>query len=164
MGADGAEFWGLLADMDMPAVGALPDNHVVAYKHGVGFHSVYELAVSFLVFLFNGGHHLKQSGDFGKSFFPCGFGEAGIHVGPFVVFTGGGVVEVCQSRGNIPVVEELEPDFCVFLFVVCRFFKEVCYLIVTLFSGFAGVIGVLVSCLGFPRKSGKQIFFRFLYL
>ena len=58
-------------------------------------------------------------------------------------------------------MEQLEPDFGVFFFVVGGLFKEFADLDVTVFFGLGGVVTVLGVGLAFTGKGGQQVGFGF---
>ena len=85
MGADRAYLRRFFANADMAAVGALPDHIPVLGKYQFLFNVFKELAVSFLMLLFNGGHALKQFCDLFKALFPGFLCKIVIHICPLVV-------------------------------------------------------------------------------
>ena len=68
------------------------------------------------------------------------------------MFAGSSVFQCVDVVGQFAAVEEFEPDFSVFFFVVSRFFKESFDLFVACFFSYAGIIGVLVAGLGLTCK------------
>ena len=69
MNANGTQFGCLLADDDVAAVRALPDNVSVARENDVAFDVVQQLAVAFFVMLFDGSYQLKLRSNFVEAFF-----------------------------------------------------------------------------------------------
>ena len=121
---------------------------------------------------FGDSYGLEDLCDLVEAFLPGDLGEPGIHLGPFVIFPGGRFLQVgdgiadypCRKRRcyfSLTAFQELEKPFRVLPFLVGCLLKDLGYLAVTLFSGFAGKIGVPVPCLGLSGKSGEDIFFSF---
>ena len=69
------------------------------------------------------------------------------------MFAGSSVFQCIDVVGHFTAVEEFEPDLSVFFFVVGRFFEESFDLFVAGFLSYAGIVGVLVTGLGFTSKS-----------
>ena len=143
MGADGADFGGLGAYDDVSAVAAFPDLDFALFEHLCGFHVLEEGAVAFFVHLFDCGDFAELGGERGKAFFFGGLGEAFVHVRPFIVFTVGGCLQVLG--GVADAFEFLEPQLCVFFFVVGCFLEQGCDLFEAVLLGAAGEVGVLVA-------------------
>ena len=118
------------------AVGAFPDNLGRAVEDFAFDQRFQQSVVSFFVAFFDGADRSEQEGDFGKAFFVGFSGHAVIHVGPLVVFAGCGVFQVFDRRGNFAAVQQFEPDFGMFFFVVGRLFKFVGNNVVAFFFGF----------------------------
>ena len=70
-------------------------------------------------------------------------------------------LQVVHGAGHFSALEQLEPDFGVFLFVVGSFFKELADLDVTVFFGLGGVVTVFGVGLAFAGKGGQQVGFGF---
>ena len=68
-----------------------------------------------------------------ESLFACLFGEGGIHVGPLIVFAGCCVGKVLHCAWHGAAVKQLEPQFGVFALIARRFFKQLCYLHISVF-------------------------------
>ena len=73
MGAYRALEWGVLADIGVTAVAALPNLLGLAGVDLAGLDIGGQLLVAFLVVLLDSGHHREQRGDLGKALF-LGFG------------------------------------------------------------------------------------------
>ena len=101
-GADGAFSGGVAADIDKPAVAALPDLLMLARKDLTGLDAGGESLVALLVGLFDGGNLLEQGGDVGKALLLCLGGHPRVHGGMLLVFTGGGhpQAEMCIRDRN----------------------------------------------------------------
>ena len=92
--ADGAKLRGVFPDDDMPAVAAFPDREVVADEHDAAFDFLKKRAITFFVMLFDLSDEAELRGDFFEAFLLGDFGEARIHIGPFVVFAIGSGFEI----------------------------------------------------------------------
>ena len=159
MVADRADFRGLLADNDVTAVCALPDHITFAGEDEAFLDIGKELAIAFFVIFFDLADHFEQGGDPREAFFPCGLGEAIVHIGPFVVFAVSGSFEVGDGVGNFASVQQLEPDLRVFFFISGGFFENGSDLVVPFLLGFGSKIGVFVPGLGLTGESGLQVGF-----
>ena len=159
-----ADFRRLLADDNVPAVAALPDNVVVLGEHHFVLNIGQQLAVTLLVLLLDSAHHFKQCGDFSEAFFSGFLREGLVHIGPFVVFAGCRVLQVFHGGGDFAVVKQLEPDFGVLFLIFSGFRENGGDLLKAVFFGFGRIIGILVSGLRFPGKSGGEIGGGFYYL
>ncbi len=89
--ADWADFGGGVADINVTTVAALPDGDLVALENDIVFDVIKEFKIAIFVFFLDGGDSFKFVGEFVVAFGASLFGELLIHIGPFVVFTGGGV-------------------------------------------------------------------------
>ena len=160
MVADGADVRSLGADHDVAAVGALPDGVAVTREHQTILNVRQKFSVPLLVLFFDGAHHLELEGDLLEAFLAGFAGHAGVHVGPFKVFTGGGVCKVLFGAGDA-VVEVFEPDFGVLFFVGGGFFEDLGDLDVAVLLGLGSVVGVLVAGLGFASEGFQEVLFGF---
>ena len=79
MGADGADFGGLGAYDNVPAVAAFPNLDFALFEHLCGFHVLEEGTVAFFVHLFDGGDFAELGGESGEAFFFGGLGETFVH-------------------------------------------------------------------------------------
>ena len=150
----------LLADDDMTAVGALPYSVAFLGEYKLVLYVGQKLSVSFFVFLFDSCYAFEQNCDVFKAFFSCRFSKPCVHIRPLIVFTKSSVQQVFSRRRDRTAVQKLIPNFCVFLFVLCGFFKQCCDLHVAFLSCLGSEIGVLVSCLRFTCESFLQVCFR----
>ena len=157
MGADRADFRSLLADHEVTAFAALPHDFFALFEDSLHFDVVEKLEVAFFVGLFNGAHGAELLGEFGETFLFGGFGEAFVHVRPFVIFAFGGGLEVGGRVAE--TFEVLEPDLGVLTLVHGRFHEEFGDLLITFLAGDAGKVVVLVAGLGFTGKSGPEVLF-----
>ena len=62
-------------------------------------------------------------------------------------------------QGHLAVVQQLEPHFCMFLFVAGGFFEYGCYLVIAFLLGGGRIVGILIPGLAFARKRSHQIRF-----
>ena len=155
--ADGAEFRRFGAADDVAAVPANPVFLLFLHKDLAGFNIGQEGLVALFVAFFNLGDLGEEGGNFGEAFFFGDIGEALVHLGPLVVLAGGGFFEVLGGVAN--AVEQLEPDFRVFLFVASGFFEDGGDLLVAFFAGGAGEVGVFVAGLGFASECFLEVLF-----
>ena len=109
--------------------------------------------------LFDGGDAAEFAGQLGKALFLGLLGKGIVHIGPLVVFTLGGVQQILG--GIAQLAQGLEPHLGVFLFILGGFGKDLGDLLIALFFGDAGKVGVFIAGLGFPSKSGPQVLFGF---
>ena len=102
----------------MSAVAAFPDLDFGLGKHLCKFDVLEKGAVPLFVVLFDGGDETEFGGEFGEAFLFGGLSKLLVHIRPFVVLARRGG---CQVFGRVAdALEFLEPQLCVFLFVVCR--------------------------------------------
>ena len=123
MGTDRANLGRAGSDMDMAAVGAFPDDDIRTFEDGTVLDVLRQLEVALLVLLFDLGHRFEESRNFGEALFPGLLGEAGIHIGPFVIFARRRVLEIVRRAAD-PAVEQLEPNLGMLLFVVCLLYTS----------------------------------------
>ena len=159
--ADGADCGSLLADVDVSAVAAFPHGDLVLLEDHTGLDVLQEVEVPLLVGLLDSADGLEESGDLGESLLPGGLGELLVHGGVLVVLSGGGVLQVLDGLGNLVVVEGLEPQLGVLLLVLGGLEEDVGDLLVSLFLGLGGVVGVLVPGHGLASEGGLQVCFCF---
>ena len=112
------------------------------------------------MFLFDRTHCLKQCGDLCKALSLCLLGELRIHIGPLIVLTGSGIFQILRCLRHLTTVQQLEPDLCVFLFVVCRFLKQLADLYIAIFLRLRSIVVVLGERLRLAGKSSQQVLFR----
>lgn len=74
--------------------------------------------------LLHGSDQAHGGGDLREAFLFGYIGEFLLHFGPFIVFTGRCILQIFGGGGNAAVVQELEPNFCMLLFVVGGFLKN----------------------------------------
>ena len=88
--------------IDMPAVGALPDDDAGLFEHLAGIHIFEQGTVALLVLLLYFTHLFKKIGDMVKALFLSHLGKLGIHVGPLVVFAlGSGLQVLCSGADTV---------------------------------------------------------------
>ncbi len=147
--------------MNMPAVGTDPGRLLGLFEHGLPFDVGKQGIIPFHMLLFDFRNQLKQDRNIIESFFPGLLRKIGIHLLPLVLLPGRCILEVFGGGGHLAVVENPEPDFRMFLFIVCGLIEDVANLLVTVLPRFRCEIGVLVARLRFPRKRSHQIGFGF---
>ena len=130
---NGANLRCLFANVDVAAVCALPDHVAISGEYQTAFNVFQQFAVTFFVMFFDLTYCFKQVSDAVEAFFSCFFRECSVHVCPFVVFTLCSVQQVFSCGRNSAVMEQFEPDFCVFFFVVCCFQEQSCDLFIAFF-------------------------------
>jgi len=161
MAAHRADLRGVLADMDMAAVGAFPDHDGAFFEDFAVLDVLQKLEIALLVGLFDRGDALEFGGDLKEALFPRLFGKGRVHLVPLVMLAGGGGEKVLGRGFDLPAHQIFVPEFGVLLLVAGRLLKDVRDLVEALFSRFAAEIGVLVSGLGFARERGHEIFLGF---
>ena len=155
----GAYFGRLFADDDMTAVGALPNDISIFGEYKAALNVGDQLAIALFMLFFDFADGLEEIGDAVEALFFCFFGKFVIHIGPFVIFAGGRIFKVCKGIRYFTPVQQLEPDFCMLLLIVCRFLKNFCNLDIAVLFFFLGVIGIFISRLRFARERRHQICF-----
>ena len=119
--------------MDVSAVRADPYHVAVAGEDKTVFDVCEESAVAFFVLLLYLTHHLEQGSDTGEAFFASLSSEFGVHVGPLIVLALGSVEQVGSCCRDFALVQELEPNLCMFLFISSSLLKEFSNLDKTIF-------------------------------
>ena len=104
--------------------------------------------------LFDSADTAELSGEFGEAFFLGVLSELVVHIGPFVVFTAGGSLQVFCSIAD--ALEFFEPNLGVSFFVRSRFFEDSGDLLETFFAGDTGKVVIFIASLGFTGK-GRPI-------
>ena len=112
------------------------------------------------MFFFNFGDQLKQRGDLCKALLTRFFCESWIHCLVLIPFPAGGLHQIF-ARGRHPVVQQFEPDFRMFFFVVGRLEKQVADLFKAVRLRLRAVKCILIARLRFARERRHQIRFRF---
>ena len=101
------------------------------------------------MFFFDFADVFEQESELVKTLLLGDFGELGVHDFVFVTLALGGGEEVLKRVADVPyfavVLHCLEPQLCVFLFVVGGGGEDCGDLFVALFFGFARIVGVLVA-------------------
>ena len=155
--ADRANLRGLLAHVQVTAVEALPDLDARTLEDLALLDALGQLVVALLVGLLDGTDAAELGGDLLEALGLGGLGEALVHVGPLVVLTGGGVLEVGQRVGHVTVVEVLEPELGVLALVAGGLREDVGDLDVALLLGGLGVVAVLHGSLRLAGKGGLEV-------
>ena len=116
--------------MDVSAVAADPYDLFAALKNDTLFEIFEQCIIALLVLFFNLADHLKERGYAVESLFAGDLGKLLVHLGPLVVFACRRVAQIVYSRGHCAVVQLLEPDLRVLLFVVRSLGENRGYLLV----------------------------------
>jgi len=107
------------------------------------------------VLLLDLGNLGEQERDVVKALLLGLLGHGGIHVGPLVVLTLGGSLQVLRSGAD--AAQQLEPDLSVLLLVGSGLLKDLGDLHIAVLLRLGGKVGVLVAGLGLSGKSGPQV-------
>ncbi len=107
--------------------------------------------------LFDGGHTAELGGQLGEAFLFRILGKAVVHVGPLVVFTLGGSLQIGGGVAN--AAQFLKPEFCMLLLVAGGMQKDGGNLVIPFAGRHIGKIGVLVAGLAFAGKGLLQVLF-----
>ena len=94
MVADRANLGSLLANDNMAAVGALPDDIAVLREDTLVLDVVQQLAIALLMSLLDGSNALELLGNLDESLLTGLTSHAGIHICPFEVLTTSGSLEI----------------------------------------------------------------------
>ena len=119
MVAGRADLGCLLTDYDMTAVAALPYLDLALSKDLCRLHIVQQGTVALLMVLFDGSDQTEACGKLVEALFVGGFGEAVVHIRPFVVLTLSGGEKIFRGIAN--AVQFFEPQLGVFLFIISGF-------------------------------------------
>ena len=106
--------------------------------------------------LFNRTDRLEEESNLVEALFLGDLGKTGIHIGPLVVLTLGSIEQVGVGIGHA-VVQQLEPDLGVLLFVIGSFLKKIADLDVAFLLGLGGIILILGVGLALTGECGHQI-------
>lgn len=154
----------LLAYDDASAVAADPDCVAVAGEFDSLLDVLEQLAVTLLMMTL----YLADSAEFA-----CDFGEALlvglachtiVHVGPLVVLTLCGVLEIGHCVGYLAAVEIFVPELGVLLLVVGCLLEDGCYLLITVLACLRCEVCIFVPGNGFPRRTPPAGCARSLFL
>ena len=155
--ADGAYIGRILANVDMPAVVALPRIEAIAFEDLARIDALDELAIALFMLLFNGAHAVEKLGQGIEALGSGRLGEFGVHVGPLVVLAIGSVGQVGERIGHAAIVKRLEPELGVLFLVLGRLEEDVLNLDVAVLLRLAGVILILGVSLRFAGKGGHEV-------
>ena len=158
MVANRAHIRSFFADNDMATIAALPNHVVVAGENEATLNVGQQFFVTLFVMFFNFTNHGEQFSNVVKTLFLSGVGETGIHIRPFVVLTGSGILQIRDRIRNFAVMQQFEPNLGMFLLISGRLFENGSYLIVTILLRFGSIVRIFVAGLRFTGKSGLQIF------
>ena len=123
MEANRADFWSFGTDADVSAVSAFPDCHTALAEYFVSLYVFQQFAVTLLMGFLYGCHSAELFCKIMKSFGIGIFCKTVIHVGPFIVFTLGCMLQV-YGRVLTDTAESLAPQFGVFFLVGCSMFEN----------------------------------------
>jgi hypothetical protein len=117
--ANGAKLGSGLTYVYVAAVGAEPYANVLGNEDLLGLELLKNCSVTSLMLLLDSGYHIEQQCDLGEALLAGILCEACVHIGPLVVLACSSVCQVGSGIGNAAVMEQLEPDLCVLLLVLC---------------------------------------------
>ncbi len=138
----------------MATVAADPYGVALAGEYDAFFDILQQTTVALLVVTLDGGDSAEAGGN-GSETFLFGFtGHTVIHIGPLVVLSFGGFAEILHRVAYFSAMEELIPQFGVFLLVVGGLFKKSGNLLVAILAGFGSEISVFIAG---HRLAGKRI-------
>ena len=152
MSAYWANFWSFFAKVDVTTVAADPSFFAFTVEYFASLDVFAQLFVAFFVFFLDLAYFFKQECDVIKTFFSCFFCEGCVHIGPLIVLASCCIFEVFYCIADA-AIEQFEPDFSMFFFVVCSFGKDCRDLLKTFLLCLGSIVGVFVSSLGFSCKS-----------
>ena len=139
------------------AIAALPLVHANANPYFARFDVLRELAVALLVTGLDFGDFAEFERDVLEAFSLGFFGEALVHIGPFLMLAGSGGEKVLGSR--LYPFKELEPHLGVLLLVESRFLENRRDLFVAILLGLRSVIIVLIARLRLAGKCRHEVLF-----
>ena len=112
------------SDMNVTANLAFPNDKSVLFDDDfVGFELFEHGFVTSFMSRFNLADHFHLRGDLREAFFSSNLSKFRIHDGLLIVFTRSGIFDVYFGSRDIPIVEKLEPKFCVFSFILRCFIE-----------------------------------------
>ena len=114
-----------------------------------------QCAIALLVMLFNRGYEAETVSELREALFLCGLREALIHIGPLVVLTLGGCLQVLSGISD--AVQLLEPQLRMLLLVVRRLQEQRSDLFVAFLLRLRSEVGILIACLRFAGECLHQI-------
>lgn len=112
-----------------------------------------EFPVALFVGLFNRRDAFKLFSEFFETFFASGFGEAFVHVGPFVIFASGCSLEIGFGIFDGAAVKFFIPHLGVFFFIVGGFEENRGDLFEAIFFSFRGEESVFIARFGLAGES-----------
>ena len=121
--------------MNVATIAALPNAVAVLGEHNALFNVLQQFAITLFVTLLNGPNATEFNSKFGETVLDCLLSHGVIHVGPLVVFARSCVGKVRSCRGNVSLVQELEPQFCMLFLVKSSLCEELCNLLIAVFLG-----------------------------
>ena len=131
MVANRAYLWSLLAYADVATVGALPDAIAITREDELVLYVLQQLAITLLVVLLDGCHHLKLDGNLLETFLASFLCHAWIHLCPLVVLAIGSSFQVFLCVLDGTALQVLEPHLGMLLFIDSSLLKDVGNLYVT---------------------------------
>ena len=157
MGADGAYGGRVGADVDVAAVAADPDLVANAGEDLGLLNILQEGEIALLMQLLDGGDALELLGQGLEALLARGLGEAGVHVGPLVVLTLGGELEVLGRGADLAAVKLLIPELGVLLLIGGGLREDGGELLIAVLLGLRGVVFILDAGLALSGKGGLEI-------
>ena len=158
--AGGADLGGLIANVQVTTVEALPNLNALALKYLARLDALGKLKITLFVSLLDVGNKTELGRDLGKALLVGRLGKAGIHVGPLVVLTRGSIAQVGEGVGHLAIVQVLKPELCMLALVARGLGKDVGDLDEALLLCLACIIGVLVGRLRLTGKGGLEVLLR----
>ena len=157
MVAHRADGRGLLTNLNVTAVAALPDFITIAGEHKAALNVGQQLAVALLVVLLHSGHTVKQHSQLLKALFTGFLGEGVVHVRPFVILAFCSILQVLHGAGDTTIMQSLEPELGVLLLVTGCLFEKFRNLHIAILLGLGGIVLILSVSLGLASKGNSQI-------
>ena len=141
----------------MAAVTAFPNLNFALLENLSGFDVLQKGTITLFMMLLDFANHAELGRQSLEALFFCGLGEVIVHIGPLVVFAISCSCEVCC--GVTDAAELLEPQFCVFLFIIGGLQEQGGNLLHTFLLSYGSEVGVLVASLGLASKCCLKVFF-----
>ena len=149
--------------MHVAAIPANPPYSLITFEYKAIGYVLCQRIVPPLVPLLGNCYASEDLSDFSKTFFLRRLGKIWVHLGMFVIFTGCRRLQIlnsiadntgrkCRGNLNFTALQEFELTFGMFLLLVGGLLEDPGYLLVALFSGLAGKLGVTVPRLRFARE------------
>ena len=144
----------------MTAVAANPCHLAFAVKDLALFDIFAQGTIALLVLSLNIAYLFEQNCDMLKAFFSGFLCKVCIHIGPLIVFSGCGILEIFHRVAD-SAAQELKPHLGVFFFVVRSLGEDGSNLLKAFLFCLRSIEGVFVSCLRFACKCSLEVFLGF---